>query len=103
MRDRGGGDRQPQQARKVRCASRCQAKLETESQKPEAQRSPPIWGLRVGGNPQVMPLADFCFCDPEKFEKATFQEVVHSFIHSCIYALLSIKYNLIYIGHDLPQ
>ena len=79
MKERGGGDRQPQRASRVRRASHCQAKLGTESQKPEAQRSPPIWGLRVGGNPQVMPLADFCFCDPEKFEKATFPEVVHSF------------------------
>lgn len=78
MKDRRGGDRQPQRASRVRCASHCQAKLETESQRPEAQRSPPI---RVGGNPQVMPLADFCFCDPEKFEKVTFQEVFLSFIH----------------------
>lgn len=83
MKDRGGGDRQPQRASRARCASHCQAKLETESQRPEAQRSPPTWELRVGGNPQVMPLADFCFCDPEKFEKVTFQEVFHSFMYLC--------------------
>ena len=70
-----GTDKQSEPA-EARCVSHCQAKLETEWQTPETQRSPPGWGIRATENAQVTPLPDFCFCETVIFVKENFSESI---------------------------